>query len=226
MPGYTPTYNLPYPLSSDLVSAYPALGQDLAEDLDTALAAKASLSGATYTGTHNFTGATVTGIASGLALISAQTVASASSVSVNGCFTSTYANYRIVLANVTADANRTMNIRWRVSGSDNSTTNYSYQYGYDSSTTVTGSRSTGQSNGVIGYASTTTGSFYIIDVLGPQLATDTTAMSLGMYVYSGGPDSIRLTNRFAAATQFDSFSIIASAGTIAATSLRVYGYSN
>lgn len=40
MPGTTPIYSLPYPVSSDLVSAYPALGQDLAEDLDDILAAK------------------------------------------------------------------------------------------------------------------------------------------------------------------------------------------
>ena len=40
MAGTTPIYGLPYPQSSDLVSAYPALGQDLAEDLDGILAAK------------------------------------------------------------------------------------------------------------------------------------------------------------------------------------------
>lgn len=226
MTGYTPIYNLPYPQASDLVSAYPGTGQDLAEEVETVLAAKAALAGATYTGTHDFTSATVTGIPGGLTLITAQAVASASSVSVNGCFTATYANYRIILSNATADANRTINLRWRASGSDNSTSNYSHQYGYEASTTVGGSRATGQSNGVIGYASTTTGSFYVVDVIGPQLATDTCAISLGMYAYAGGPDSIRYTNRFAAATQFDGFSIIASAGTIAATSLRVYGYSN
>lgn len=42
MAGTTPIYGLPYPQSSDLVSAYPALGQDLAEDLDGILAAKAN----------------------------------------------------------------------------------------------------------------------------------------------------------------------------------------
>lgn len=42
MAGTTPIYGLPYPQSSDLVSAYPALGQDLATDLDGILAAKAN----------------------------------------------------------------------------------------------------------------------------------------------------------------------------------------
>lgn len=40
MTGYTPIYNLPYPQASDLVSAYPGTGQDLAEEVETVLAAK------------------------------------------------------------------------------------------------------------------------------------------------------------------------------------------
>ena len=55
MAGTTPIYGLPYPQSSDLVSAYPALGQDLAEDLDGILAAKANYlrQTATPTGAYN-----------------------------------------------------------------------------------------------------------------------------------------------------------------------------
>ena len=45
MAGTTPIYGLPYPQSSDLVSAYPALGQDLAEDLDGILASKLDKAG-------------------------------------------------------------------------------------------------------------------------------------------------------------------------------------
>lgn len=37
MPGSTPIYGFPYPLSTDLVANYPALGQQLAEDVETAL---------------------------------------------------------------------------------------------------------------------------------------------------------------------------------------------
>ena len=45
MTGYTPIYNLPYPQASDLVSAYPGTGQDLAEEVETVLAAKLGISG-------------------------------------------------------------------------------------------------------------------------------------------------------------------------------------
>lgn len=44
MPGTTPIYGLPYPESTDLVANYPALGQDLAEDLDSILNGKAATS--------------------------------------------------------------------------------------------------------------------------------------------------------------------------------------
>ena len=44
MTGYTPIYNLPYPQASDLVSAYPGTGQDLAEEVETVLAAKVATS--------------------------------------------------------------------------------------------------------------------------------------------------------------------------------------
>jgi hypothetical protein len=39
MPGSTPIYGFPYPDPSDLVANYPALGQQLAEDVETAIAA-------------------------------------------------------------------------------------------------------------------------------------------------------------------------------------------
>lgn len=49
MAGATPIYSLPYPEPSDLVANYPALGQDLAEDLDGILASKLPYSYGTAT---------------------------------------------------------------------------------------------------------------------------------------------------------------------------------
>lgn len=37
MPGTTPVYGFPYPEPTDLVADYPALGQDLAEDVETVI---------------------------------------------------------------------------------------------------------------------------------------------------------------------------------------------
>lgn len=43
MAGATPIYGFPYPQASDLVANYPALGQDLAEDVETQIALKRSI---------------------------------------------------------------------------------------------------------------------------------------------------------------------------------------
>ena len=44
MPGATPIYGFPYPDPSDLVANYPALGQQLAEDVETEIAASSKIS--------------------------------------------------------------------------------------------------------------------------------------------------------------------------------------
>lgn len=60
MTGYTPIYNLPYPQPSDLVSAYPGTGQDLAEEVETVLAAKLPIAGGKILQVQSGTYATAT----------------------------------------------------------------------------------------------------------------------------------------------------------------------
>ena len=168
------------------------------------------------------------GGASGLTFITSATASASSSVSINNCFTSLYDNYRIMIQNMTADALRIVNLRWRVSAADNTTSNYMYQYGYDSGSTTGAVRSTGQTKAEIGFASTVAGSTLMLDVFLPQAASVTTILSTGFYSYGGTGDSARYSNLFAATTQFDGFSIVPAAGTITTPTngIRVYGYKN
>lgn len=76
MTGYTPIYSLPYPQPSDLVSAYPGVGQDLAEEVETVLAAKAPLASPTFTGNVVWSGATLR--ASGASVLTEQSTTSTS----------------------------------------------------------------------------------------------------------------------------------------------------
>lgn len=155
----------------------------------------------------------------------AVTFSGVTTVSVNGCFISAYSNYRILIENVTADTLRTVRMRYRAAGSDDATTNYKWQYGYDSSTTIGGSRSTGQTSNDIGFASTIAGSTYILDIFQPQAAAVTSGLSTGNYVYSTILDSVRFSTVFGLTTQFDGFTILLSGGTVSGL-LRVYGYKN
>ena len=78
--GNTPIYGFPYPDPSDLVANYPAMGQELAEDIEAVLPTIGGLAPATPTtiansgGTASLTGNTVT-------------FSGVSSISLNGCFT-------------------------------------------------------------------------------------------------------------------------------------------
>lgn len=133
---------LPYVESTDLVSGYPAVSLALAEELDDQLALKAALAGATYTGAHNFTGATVTGVAAGaLSLVTPTSIANSggssslsggkvtfttvNSISLNGIFTSTYDNYRILVTQ-NGSTGAEIRIRMRAAGTDLTSGSYYY----------------------------------------------------------------------------------------------------
>lgn len=103
MAGSTPIYGFPYPESSDLVANYPALGQDLAEDIES----------------------TISGLTLG-ALTLVNTIAlTGSSLSINNCFTSSYRNYLLVWRVGLSGASTNFFMRLRASGTD-SATNYNH----------------------------------------------------------------------------------------------------
>ena len=114
MPGSTPVYGFPYPDPSDLVANYPALGQDLAEDIEAVLP---TLGGFTK--------------------IAAGTLSAATTVSINNCFSATYENYMITVALTNAANTGNVNMRLRVGGTDNSTgSNYAYGMSYIDATSA------------------------------------------------------------------------------------------
>jgi hypothetical protein len=91
--GTTPIYGFPYPDPSDLVANYPALGQDLAEDIEAVLPTIGGLAPVAPTTIAN---------SGGTATFSANTVtfSAVNSVSLNGIFSATYTNYRITISAV------------------------------------------------------------------------------------------------------------------------------
>jgi hypothetical protein len=75
------------------------------------------------------------------------TFTAATSVSVNGCFTSTYDNYLIVCRGSITTSGQGIYFRYRLSGTDASGANYTQQYLEAESTSVTSSRSSSQTAG-------------------------------------------------------------------------------
>ena len=112
---------IPYVESSDLVSAYPTVSQDLAQEVSDQLASK-------------------------LAHVHTETISAIGSVSINSVFDSTYDTYKILIdgAASTTTASR---LRWRVGGVDNSDSQYIVQLISADNTSISGSRATSTSFG-------------------------------------------------------------------------------
>ena len=164
-------------------------------------------------------------IGSGLDLITTQSFSAASTVSVNNCFTSTYENYRIMFSNVSANTGSPgLFFRFRVSGSDDSSSVYSSQYTSISGTTVSTSR------GLLSYANV--GDAYTdpmcmtMDIFNPYLIRQTMVVSNNAINVTSGTVSIRYSNfLFSSTTIFDGFTFYPQSNTISGT-IRVYGYKN
>ena len=157
----------------------------------------------------------------GLVYITSSTFSAASTVSVNGCFTATYENYRIVLYLSVATGTVLMQMRMRASASDDSSANYANQNLDVGGTTSTATRTTAATSMSVAYTSTS-GGWGAIDVFRPQLAAPTYMVSLsgvavgnpGVELFSGGHN---------VSTAYDGFTIYPASSTITG-SLAVYGY--
>ena len=207
-----------------------------AADLNDTFAAKANLASPTFTGTPagptaasgtNTTQLATTAFvqgASGLVRIATDTFSAVSSVSVNNCFSSAYANYRIVI-NITAkSADNDCSIRLRASAADNTTSNYSSNTLDSFSTSTSVSTNATQTQWLnIWNAAATDGQFLHVDMFNPFASQQTAIASHSL-------STNNLRNRrgggfFAATTSFDGFSVYPASGTITGT-LRVYGHVN
>jgi len=149
------------------------------------------------------------------------TFSASSAVNVNGVYSATYRNYK-VLINISSSSQVILSYRLRVSGSDNSTGNYSQQRLVADSTTVAGERTTGQTNGVIGQLVLSDFSFFDCNFFQPFDTTKTGLMVTGTS-FVGGSYITNLAGQFGATTSFDGFSIFHVSGTITGT-LSVYGF--
>jgi len=122
--GTTANNGWTYPESTDLVKDGATAIQTLADDIDTTLGVYSAAS-------------------AGLVLLNTTNFSGVSSQSVNDVFSATYDNYKIVLTG-TSTTNDNIGLRLRVSGTDATATNYSYQRLSADSTSVGGARSNSQ----------------------------------------------------------------------------------
>jgi hypothetical protein len=156
----------------------------------------------------------------------AVTFSGASSVSLNGCFTSAYQNYSIIVNDDSASATGYQLFRLRTNGTDNSTSNYYSSGIYNVSTagTPTGEVFSGTGATIKYMESTTTDAFTKMDISNPQL-TKKTVYSLTSVRYASASVNYVNMGAFNSTTSFDGITFYPASGTITGT-IRVYGYKN
>ena len=147
-------------------------------------------------------------------------ISGVASQSFNDVFSATYENYRVILTG-SMSANENILLRYRVSGADDSTSNYNFQRLSGSSTTVSASRTTGSSSKIINIwdANLSTAQ---LEIYRPFLTEAT-----GSYCI-GAADGVTVQNfagRFTLTTSFTGFTIIAASGTLTGKAV-IYGYNS
>ena len=160
-----------------------------------------------------------------LVRITTSSFSAVTNVSLDSVFSGTYDNY-LILVNITSSASsNAMNLRFRTSGSDNTTSNYGSGWEYQAFGTAGASGNLGSAPGSnIAYISDVTGSsvYYHMVVFNPFQTLRTIAVwdlvQGNNYRGTGGLE-------FDTTTSFDGISFLSAAGTVTGT-ISVYGYKN
>jgi hypothetical protein len=169
-------------------------------------------------------------IAGGLTFISSTTFTTATSVSLPAnTFSATYDNYLLVFSTTAISTTMTMTGRLRAAGADNSTANYSNMLNLvDNAAGGNSSVSnSGQTAFNLQFATTDRPFQGFIDVSTPFLTQRTVIFPRVQCQTSGGTNRqiLQGSGQIDLTTSFDSFSIIASTGTMTGT-IKAYGYVN
>jgi hypothetical protein len=150
------------------------------------------------------------------------------SVSLNGVFSATYDNYKVVVSSgVSTSADRVISLRLRVGGSDDSGTGYRLlSNGINASGTGVNSTSTSATSVVL-----QTNAYYndalfsaTFDIINPFVATDTNFSGQS----TGGNNTVNfglnINASFISETSFTGFSLLNSSGNFTSGTVSVYGY--
>lgn len=170
-------------------------------------------------------GGIVTG--GGLDYITSSTFSAASTVSVDGCFTSQYDNYKIIIECPTSGAVE-VRMRLRSAGADDSTS--AYFFAGTRTTTAASVSGLGGATATYFQVSSATGSSpiscYSEFTLNNPAKVSRTMYSGSGAGYAGGASTYTAETtggQFTSTTSFDGFTVYPSSGTITGT-LTVYGY--
>jgi hypothetical protein len=163
----------------------------------------------------------------GLTLISTTSFSTVSSHSVNDVFSSTYDDYKICLSTNAPATSQLFTMRLRVSGADNSGTDYyRMNNGIGAGGGTTALVGNTQTSWTLGHAASggigLNASFDILKPFSTSFMTGLLGFSIGENSAYNNATGYRLTNHFYATTSFTGFTLLFGANVTG--SVSVYGY--
>jgi hypothetical protein len=152
-------------------------------------------------------------------------VSGVTSISVNDVFSATYERY-LILPNLKGTLNGKLNMRLRVSGSDNSSTNYRQQVINPSLANINPGRETGQTRWQIGRMNgdTTQYTYTRTEIQNPFETENTTGFSMWSDATTGNIDFGIGSLGLDVTTSYTGFTLLAENGNMTGN-VRVYGHS-
>jgi hypothetical protein len=177
------------------------------------------------TGATGPTGATGSAASSGLVLINTTSFTGVSSQSVNDVFSATYERY-LILPNLKGTLNGKLNMRLRVSGSDNSSSNYRQQSLNPSAANLNPGRVTGATSWQIGRMNgdVTQYTYTRTEIQNPFETENTTGFSMWSDATTGNIDFGIASLGLDVTTSYTGFTLLAENGNMTGN-VRVYGHS-
>jgi hypothetical protein len=149
----------------------------------------------------------------------------ASSVSINDVFSATYTNYKIILDTDASDSDTALNMRMRVSGTDNSSNNYRWASGYKdtSAGAIAGQSGSGLTSSFRVLAVSSAGRcFSSLDIFNPFTTEETGYVGNYFQIASVGFAQFVAAN-MSVTTSYTGFTLLTGAGTMTGN-VSVYGF--
>ena len=147
--------------------------------------------------------------------------ATATSLSLNGVFTSDYDDYMIVMSGTSSAGDLGIQLRYRASGTDASGSNYTHQRIVAQSTAISGQRSSSETAKIFGFWSPTLKNGDVAYIYGPALAQPTASRNVSLNT-SSSASIIDYAATHSLSTSYDGFTMLVGANSISGR-VAVYG---
>ena len=159
----------------------------------------------------------------GLTLINTTSFSGVSSQSINDVFSATYTNYRIIVDAVSSSATAVpLNFRFRVSGTDNTSTNYRIQTAEFTTTSII-ARGTGLTTWEFGALQSATHNVNTLEVKNPFQAFKPVGFSVRNYDTTGNIITTYYTQGLDVDTSYTGCTIYPTSGTMTGV-IKIYAY--